>query len=205
MDADHDLALAQAEGRRRQRIENRVDLLHFEVMIAGAERAHFVALAVLGLIGHRPRIGAGHAAVFLDARQILRPPVAAIHRPARAAGQHGVQLGGVQVQSAALAEPGRDGLEQRLDQRCLDRLQLGAAEPGMQHAHATGDIEADATGRHHAAVGRIEGGHAADRKAIARVRIRQGIGGLDDAGQAGDVADLLRHLSSMSASNAASP
>ena len=64
----------------------------------------------------------------------------------------------------------------------------------MQHAHAAGHVEADATGRHHAAFGRIEGGHAADRKAIARVRVRQGIGGLDDAGQAGDVSQLLRHL-----------
>ena len=126
-------------------------------------------------------------------RQILGPPVAAIYRPARAAGQHGVRFASIQVHAAALAEPGRDGIEQGLDQRCLDCLQLGAGEPGAEHAHTAGDIEADATGRHHAAGGRIEGRHATDRKAIARMRVRQRVGGQDDAGQAGDVADLLRH------------
>jgi len=194
MDADHDLALAQAEGRRRGGVEHGLDRLHLQIMVAGAERAHLVALAVLGLIGHGPRIGAGHAAAFLDARQILRLPVAAIHRPAGAAGQHDVQFGGVQVHRASAAKAAGDGLEQRLHQRHLDRIQFGTAKAGVQHAHAAGHVETDAAGRHHAAGGRIEGGHAADRKAVARMRVRQRIGGQGDAGQAGDVADLLRHL-----------
>jgi len=74
------------------------DFLQFEVMVAGTEGTDLVALAALGLIGNLVRLGAGHAAMLLDAIQIGLAAVALLDRPARAAAQHRVHFDGVQAQ-----------------------------------------------------------------------------------------------------------
>jgi hypothetical protein len=66
MDAHDEIAFAEAENCRRLRIEHGHDLLHFEVVVPGAERAHLILLPLLGVIRDIPRLGAGHAAVLFD-------------------------------------------------------------------------------------------------------------------------------------------
>src|SRR6516164_950579 len=53
MDADDDLATREAEAIGDGIIENCRDLLHFEIVIAGAERAHLFALALAGTVRDR--------------------------------------------------------------------------------------------------------------------------------------------------------
>src|SRR5262249_29164014 len=76
VDADHDRVDFEAEASRGVRVVDLGDALHFEIMIAGAERAHLVALALLRRFGNRSGIGPRHRAVLLDALEVLGPPVA---------------------------------------------------------------------------------------------------------------------------------
>ncbi len=67
-------------------------------------------------------------------------------------------------------------------QRFLHRQNVGDFQPGQHGAHAAGNIEADAAGRHHAARVGVEGGDAADRKAVAPMGVRHDVGGMHNAG-----------------------
>ena len=51
MNADHDVAFGICQRLRRFRVENLPHLLDFQIMIAGTERAHLFALALLGAVG----------------------------------------------------------------------------------------------------------------------------------------------------------
>ena len=95
---------------------------------------------------------------------------------------------------AGTAQACRNGDRQLVSQGLLMRMQLIESQAGMQRAHTAGDVEADATGRDHPSLVRIERRHAADRKAIAPMCIRHGVSGLLYAGQGGDIADLFKYL-----------
>ena len=143
---------AQAECVRGRRVEDLRHALHLEVVVARAERAHLVALPVLRRVGHLRGIGAGHRAVLLDARQVVRAAVALLDRPARAARQHRVHPGGVEPQRAGAAEARRDAREQRVGEPDFTASTSVGGQAGVQRAHAAGDVEAHAAGRHDAAV-----------------------------------------------------
>jgi hypothetical protein len=49
MDHDHDVAGREPEGRGYRWVEDGSDLLHLEIVVAAAERAHLVALALFGM------------------------------------------------------------------------------------------------------------------------------------------------------------
>ena len=127
MDADHDIAPADAEGGGRVGIEDLADLLHLEVMVARAERAHLVALASAGLFRDRLRLRAFHAPLFLDTLEVFAVAPAAVHRPAGAAREHGVHAGFVEVDASGAAETGRDAAVEGVGQAFLDRLDIGRA------------------------------------------------------------------------------
>ena len=186
------LTHAQAKTVGRFRIEDLDDFLQFEVMVAGTQRADLVALAALGLVRHLAGFGSGHAAMLLDTIQIGRTAVAVLDRPARAAAQHRIHLVRIQPQRAGAAHTGRDVCEQAVGQPLLERRNLVCPEPGVEGAHAAGNVEPHPAGRHHAAGVGIERCHPADRKAVAPVRVRHGIGRLDDARQGGDVGELFQ-------------
>ncbi len=179
---------------RRRLVVHVDDVLHFEIVVAGAERSHLVALPPLGRIGDPGGIGAGHRAALLDALEILRPSVAAIDSPARPAAEHRVHLRRSEPQRAGAAHACRYARKQRVRQQSLHRLDLRAREPGQQRAHAAGNVETHAARRHDAALIGVEGGHPADRKAVSPMRIRHRKRCLDDARQRGDVGDLLGDL-----------
>ncbi len=163
-------------------------------MIAGAQRAHLAALAFLGLGRDAIGPGAGHGAVFLGPLEVGRFAPALIDGPGRAAGQHGVHGVAIEADGAARADPGGNIAAQRIGQDFPHLGDVLGADPGRQGAHAAGNIEADAAGRHHAAGLGIEGGDAADGEAVAPMGVGHGIGGAHDAGQGRDIGDLLGDL-----------
>ena len=163
-------------------------------MVAGAERAHLLALAVPRAVRNRVGLGARHAAALLDALQILGAAVALRDRPMRAAREHA----SISIASSRIC-PVLPSPRGSCDTDCRARLPCTAPNrcrlrPVSKRAHAAGDVEADTAGRHDAARIGIEGRDAADRKAVAPMGVGHRIGGVDDARQARDIADLLEDL-----------
>ncbi len=74
------------------------------------------------------------------------------------------------------------------------RLHLVEHEVRAHQPDAAIDVVADATGRDHAPFRRIGRAHAADAEAIAPMDVGHRQAGVLDAGQKGDVRDLLRGL-----------
>ena len=72
MDRDDDAAGREAERPRRVAIEDLGHFLHFEIVIAGAERAHLAPLALLGALRNARRLGALYLAAFFDPFEIAR-------------------------------------------------------------------------------------------------------------------------------------
>ena len=163
-------------------------------MIARAERAHFLTLALFGAVGDRPRVRPGDAALLLDALEILGAPKTLLERPSRAAGQHGRHLLVAERDLALRADAHRHMRIKRIGELLLHREDLVARERGEMRADATGNVESDASRRHHTALFRIERGNAADGKAIAPVSVRHRERGFDDSGKLRDVHRLLVDL-----------
>ena len=95
---------AQTEGLSHIGVVDLRDALHLEVVVAGAEGAHFVLLPMTRLERHGGGDGASHAAMFLDAIKIGVCPVAAFDGPPCAAFQHGVELAIAQVNPTTAAD-----------------------------------------------------------------------------------------------------
>lgn len=88
-------------------VENLDHSLHFEIMIALSERAHFGARAfyraIRDVLGH----SASHLAGFLDALEIARIFPTPLDRPSRPVDQHGVHFGLIEVDRAGAAHAPR--------------------------------------------------------------------------------------------------
>ena len=74
------------------------------------------------------------------------------------------------------------------------RLHILVIEIGAHEPNAAVDVVAYSARRDHSAFIGIGGTHAADAEAIAPVDVGHGQAGVLDAGQKGDVGDLLRRL-----------
>ena len=130
VDHHDDVALRRPKPRQSRRRQIRGHFLHFEVMVAAAQRAHLVALALFGLLRHVARLGVQHLAVLLDALEVGRRAPAALDRPLRAAA------------SASRPSPARSGGWRRCcprpaGMRVIQRVgQLAAAPRGCRRARA---------------------------------------------------------------------
>jgi hypothetical protein len=192
---EHHQHLARARDPERARHASVVDAvgrhhLHFQIMVAGAQRAELVQAP-----RHRPgadglRIGARKAPAALGEGEILGPAVAALDAPPGPLEHHVAKRLGRQVDEPTGPDARRHGGEEGVDQLAEARPDLGLGEIGAQHAHAAVDVEADAARRDDPRVG-AEGGHAADREAIAPVAVGHAERGPDDPGEARDVGHLL--------------
>jgi hypothetical protein len=176
------------------RVEDLDDVLHFEVVVAGAERAHGVALALAGVLRDRLGVGAGDAAALLDALEVGALAIALGDGPARPAGEHGGHLAIVQADGAGAADPGGHGGEQRVGELGAQPVEVRQVEAGVQGAHAAGHVEAHPAGGHHAALVRVEGRDPADGETVAPVGVRHRVGCLHDTRQLGDVGGLFCHF-----------
>lgn len=84
--------------------------------------------------------------------------------------------------------------EQRFGHSLLPRQNILYRQAGEHRSHAAGNVEADAAGRDHASLRRIEGGHAADRKPLTPMGIGHRDRGRHDPRQGGDIAGLLTNF-----------
>ena len=98
-------------------IEDFRDRLHLEIVVAGAERSHLPALALLGALGNALGLGARHQASLLDPLKVARLAPAVFDRPSGATRQHGIHLDGVEGDRTLAADAGRDLVEQRFGKR----------------------------------------------------------------------------------------
>jgi hypothetical protein len=191
---------AEQVGPQAQRLGDRgvvdlLDRLHLQEMVARSEAAELPAPPLAGPVPDRPRIGVGDCAPVLAERQIVRLAEAMRDGVRRALTQNAVEFGRAgRRQHAAAPHPARDGLVEAGHEAVHARRGLGPGDGRGEQPHAARDVEADPAGRDHAALGRVRGGHAADREAVTPVQVRHRVGRLDDAGQGGDVGHLLQRL-----------
>ena len=194
VDHHHDVAERKAVRPRDRLVVHAGHFLHFEIVVAAAERTHLVALALFRLRRDATGLGVLHLPVLLDSLEILGHAPAALHRPRGSAREHRVHLRVAEADLAGAADARGDGTGELVRERLLHRHHVRARQSGVQAAHAAGNVEAHSARRHYPALVRVECSHAADRKSVAPVRVRHGVGRLHDAGQRGDVHRLLVHL-----------
>jgi len=194
MDADGDVAARQAEHRGNAVVGDRCHLLYLEIVVARTKRTHLLALAVPRAMRHSFGPGTRNTATLLDPVEILGTAVALPDRPIGTAFEHAIHLALVEHDLACAPHTGRDRPGQTMRQSFLARLQILPFETGQQVPDPAGDVEPDATGRNDPAQIRVEGGNATDREAVAPMRVRHRIGGVDDTRQASHIADLLEDL-----------
>ncbi len=136
MDRDDDVTLDETVRGGDARVVDLLDTLHFEVVVARAERAH---LAALPLLRERRDVGrhrAGHAAVFLDVLEVLGLAVALRDGPAGAARQHRVELIDAEADLAFDADAGRNVAQQRVGELPGACRNVVSGQVGAQAADA---------------------------------------------------------------------
>src|SRR3990172_5787638 len=169
-------------------------MLDLQIMIAGSERTHLVALTPACPLRDGTRLRVQALAALLDPLKVLCIAVTPAYRPKRTTRQHGVHFGLVQANTAGAADSCRNCASQLVCKFSLHRLDPLTRQAGRQRADSTGDVKPDSPGRDDAALHRIERGNAADRKTIAPMRVRHRIRRADDSGKAGDIGQLCEDL-----------
>ena len=123
----------QPEGRCDGRVVDVGYLLHLEVVVARAERAHLVPLPLLGLGGDELGTRFRHAAVLLDALEVRRLAVALLEAPsARRPRSIASSSRSVRWILPVLPTPGRDGAGQLIGERSLTALDVGPLQAAQQ-------------------------------------------------------------------------
>src|SRR5579875_4120436 len=150
----------------RGRVEDLIDALHFEEVIARAESAKLLEPACTGLLAHRIRRGTGDRALRLDARKILRPAEPPRDRPGSPMREHLVQIRLGQPKPPAGANARGHVLEKTVRKRPEVRRDLLVGERRGEQPDPAVDVVSYAARRDHAIV-EPHGGHAANRKAVA--------------------------------------
>ena len=159
MDGDDALAGLEAEGGCDVAIEDLGHLLDLEVMVAGAERAHLLALALARIVRDRGRIGVTGAPVLLYALEVTLAAIAFFQRPFCPTHQHCRHAGVIERYLAFRADAHRNAAKQCLCQLLLAAAHAGGVKAGQMRAHPAGDVEADTAGRDDAALVGIERGY----------------------------------------------
>ena len=134
------------------------------------------------MLGHGAGIGVLLAAAFLDAIEVLLAPIALLHGPFRAAGQHCRHLLVVERDRPPGTDPDRNMGIKRVGERLLYSNDVLACQMGEVGAHPARHVESHAACGDDAALISVERGNAADREPISPMCIRHGIRGSHDAG-----------------------
>jgi len=194
MNGDRDLPGKQPQDLGRRPVDDGVDDLNFQEMVAGTQGAELVAAALQGPLRQQVGIGAVNASALLDMPEILLPAQTAAHHPGGSFAQHLVLFGHGQAQIATMGtDPRRDVAQQCIGQFRQARPNVCHLQLRSQQAHAAIDIVTYPPGGNHPLV-RIEGGDTADGKSVAPMDVGHTQGRPDDARQHGDVAYLLQGL-----------
>src|SRR5579883_1383469 len=127
MDAHHAFAFLQSKGVGYLRVKDFSNFLNFQIMIAGAERAHLAVLTFPRKIRYSRRISPCHATELFDPVQILLPSIAALDRPARTPPKHCCRLWLIERDGAVRAKPDRHLAIKGISELRLHREDLAVA------------------------------------------------------------------------------
>src|SRR3974390_3750296 len=87
-------------------IEDLSNRLHFKIMIARAERAHFTALPLLSFVGDAVRPSVRNATALFDPLKIASVTPTQLDSPLSAGGEHGLHLDRIKLYGARAADAG---------------------------------------------------------------------------------------------------
>ena len=194
VDRHEEIAFFETEGPGRLAVEDRLDGLQLQIVVARTEASDLVELPLLRPPADSGGVGSRHAPPLFDPFEVVRLSPTLLHRPPRAAREELVELGDGEPHGSSPADSRRHGAVEVVSDRLEMLAERARLQASRERAHATGDVEADAPRRHDASAVGIEGGDAADGKAVTPVGVRHGEGGADDARERGDVGDLLADL-----------
>ena len=194
MDDGGHLVFKEAQLGGQGRIENFIDITHFDEVVAGTQGAQLVLAPVHGKIGDQVGVSPVDPPSGLDVGEVSGLAEAFVHRPASAIFENLFKHGAGELEILAPGtHPRRDVVEQGIDQVIHAAGHLLPLQLGAEQAYAAIDVVADAAGRDDA-VYRVKGRHAADGEAVAPMDVGHGHGGPHDSRQGGDVGHLLEAL-----------
>ena len=185
------LTFAQPERLCRRGVEDFLDNLQFQKVVAAAERPYLLAAAFACEVGYLLRLSYVKRPPFLEHLDVALPEIALLGGPLRATLEDGVQFAVRERQGAFRAQTGRNALEKFVNQLLLPRLDVTYLKIGAQQPHTAVDVEADPAWRNYAALVGVEGGDAPDGEAVAPVDVRHRQARVNDSRQRRDIGDLL--------------
>ena len=173
-------------------VEYLVHHLDLGVVVPGAERAHLRQPPLLRPRAHLVGIRVEHPPVLLAVFLVLRPRVSLAQGPIHAHLERGLEPRGGRWDDALRTHAHRDVIEEGLRELLLDVRHVALVQVGADHPDAAVDVEAHAAGGDDRVwVGHVEGGDVSDGEAVPGVDVRERDALADDAGEAGDVGELL--------------
>src|SRR4030042_835276 len=114
MDTYHYIVSMQTENLSEINIINFSYLLHFQIMVAGAERAYFVLLAFFCMVGDVSRLSPCNSASFLGAVEVILCAEAFLDCPLGPPDKHLIHFAPGEFLLASAAQPGRYSSSQLL-------------------------------------------------------------------------------------------
>nr|WP_281354876.1 hypothetical protein [Chelativorans xinjiangense] len=136
MDRYDHVVLFKPERISRLPVDDLGHRLHFEIVVAGTERAHLSPLPVLGAAGDIVRPSAFHAATLLDPLKVALLAPATRRCPGSAPRQHRIHLGIVERDLSFAAYACGNLLGEGVRQFLLNRKNVRHLEPGEHRPHA---------------------------------------------------------------------
>src|SRR4029453_3668576 len=165
--------------------------LHFEIVITGAKRADLVVAAINRAVADFRCVCTRDAAILLGDFEVFVPAVTVLDAPARPLLNDFAKGGRRDVQETVTANARWYALEKKIDDFFHTRLHVIEREVGDNQAHTAVDVESDATGRDHAALVHVHRCDATNGKPVTAMAGGHAKRVAADAGQCGDVTDLL--------------
>jgi hypothetical protein len=190
MDQHRQLAVAETERVGCPAVEDAVDALELDEVVARAGRAQLTSAALMRALGDRLGLGAGQAAARLGPLEVVRAGEAATDERTRAGTQHVIQLLRGEQDRAMPARAGRNRARELVHERLSTRTELLGRQRQREQPHAAVDVVADAA-RRDDPVRQSGRRDTTDRKTVALVDIGHRQRRLDDARKRGDVLQLL--------------
>ena len=190
VDGDRDLPLPEAEGLGGGLVEDVLDHIQLEEVVARSEGPQLGEPPLAGLVADLGGIGIGHVAVLLGRIEVLLPAVAVLHGPFGAVHEDVLQLLVSDLREALGAESRRDVPVELVHEVVLPVADVLEGEVGLDETDSAVDIESYASGGDRSRVG-VHGGDPSDGESVSPVDVRHGHRAPDDPGEAGDVGGLL--------------
>jgi hypothetical protein len=192
VDEGGDLALTQAECAGGLRVEDPLNHLHLDEVVAGSHRPELALPARAGALRDRTRVRTRQAAAGLGALEVIgRPDPVPFDEGSCPLPQHPVELRAAHLESPVPTHPGGNRARDLVHQRRPSFAQLRFVERQGQQPHTAVDVVADAAWRDHS-VRRLGRGDPANGKAVALVDVGHRQRRPRHAGERADVLELLQ-------------